>query len=329
QPVRVLLLCCLRADPQMAEPLSGYSLAYWLPAPACSLHYQPGSGVSSLGFGPLFLRAGAAGFLCPSCTDLRLKAAWPKISKLRHISLHQAPAVPEPWAFGFRPLHDVAAHDHLPLFCGDAVCLLLPGARRGATNAGDRSQLCRLHGSHWHVPPRQPWRPSLPVVIWKFGRAEICSAARTYELARAGSAGGVRLACLHRAAYRSHRRVTERGSRLGLSQDSRGDAGTILLGAVRSLSSRGLAAGGERYLCRTSSATRLWDDRNVCRCWHWPHGAWECSLVTFQVSVRMAAAVSRLARADRPHGVRWTGIPGCFFPRGWSPRTTRPRCPAI
>src|SRR6266849_2973960 len=123
----------------MAEPLSRYSMAYWLPAPACSLHYQPVPGVSSLGFGPLFLRAGVAGFLCPGCTDLRLKAVWPKIGKFRHISLHQAPAVSEPWALGFRPLHDVAAHDHLPVVCGHAVRLLLPGASGGATHARDRS----------------------------------------------------------------------------------------------------------------------------------------------------------------------------------------------
>ena len=114
-------------------------MAYGLPAPACSLHHQPVPGVSSLGFGPLFLRAGVAGFLCPGGTDLRLTAVWPKIRKFRHISLHQAPAVSEPWALGFRPLHDVAAHDHLPVVCGHDVRILLPGASGGATHARDRS----------------------------------------------------------------------------------------------------------------------------------------------------------------------------------------------
>ncbi len=110
-------------------------------------------------------------------------------------------------------------------------------------------------------------------------------------------AGGIQPACLHCAADRSHRRVTERGSRLGLPHGSYGDATSSLPGSVRSLRSTGLAAGGERHFCRAYSATRLWDDRNVCRCWHPSHDAWKCSLVAFQVSVRMASAISRFSRA--------------------------------
>ena len=197
----------------------------------------------------------------------------------------------------FRSLHNVAAHDYLPLVGGDAVYLLLSSAGGGATHAGDRFQLCRLFAPHRHVPAWQPWGPSLPTFIWKSARPEIGSPARVDELARAGFAAGIRPARLYCAAYRSHRGVAERGSRLGLPYGSHDDATTILFGSVRSLSSAGLAARGERYLCRPSSATRLWDDREVCRCWHWSHGAWEYSLVTLQVSVRMASAISRFPHA--------------------------------
>jgi protein-S-isoprenylcysteine O-methyltransferase Ste14 len=105
-------------------------------------------------------------------------------------------------------------------------------------------------------------------------------------------------ACVpHCAAYCLHRRVTERGSRRRLPHGSYGDATSSLFGSVRPLRSTGLAAGGERHFCRACSATRLWDDRNVCRCWHPSHDAWKCSLVAFQVSVRMASAISRFSRA--------------------------------
>ena len=137
QPVCVLLLCRLWADAQMAELLTRYRMAYRLSAPACGLHYQPVPGISSVGLGPLRLWAGIGGFRYSGCPSLWFKTVWPKNSQVWRLSLHQTPAVSEPWAFRFWPLHHVAAHGDLSATCGNAVCLLLPSARGGATHAGD------------------------------------------------------------------------------------------------------------------------------------------------------------------------------------------------
>src|SRR5689334_4667930 len=119
----------------MAESLTRYRMAYRLPAPACSVHYQPVLGISSVGLGPLCLWPWIGGFRYSGCPDLWFKTVWPKNGQFWRLSLHQTPAVSEPWAFRFWPFHHVAAHDYLSATCGNAVCLLLPSAGGGATHA--------------------------------------------------------------------------------------------------------------------------------------------------------------------------------------------------
>jgi len=89
--VCVLLLSLLTGDSQMAEPLSRYSMAYWLPAPASVFITSPFLEFLRWDLGRYFLRAGLLAFFVWLHRSYGSKLFGRKLGKFRHISLHQAP----------------------------------------------------------------------------------------------------------------------------------------------------------------------------------------------------------------------------------------------